>query len=111
MENLAIFIRVETEILILSTVAIIGYKMLTLTITMQGLLDDKLTGSPLCPERVQLLTLIVASGILYLSQVLKQSPAETSRFPAIPDYWAWIAAASNALYLGGKAIRLWSMRK
>jgi hypothetical protein len=58
------------------------------------------------PERVQLLLMTLAAASYYLTQVFNNPILGT--LPDVPSSWTTTLGASNALYLGGKALaRFW----
>ena len=79
-------------------VALVGYRLLTDQINMQGLMsyDD---GS-FAPERAQLLAATMAGVIVYAQQAIANQALVDP-----PAYLLQGMAASNLLYLGGKSIR------
>ncbi len=77
---------------------VVGYKMITGRMNMDGLLLDKET-KLLSPGRIQLLIFTIIFAMYYLSNISTQYPC----FPEIPEEALWFLAASHSGYLGLKA--------
>lgn len=94
-------------ILIDSFFGIVFWKLLTGRIILEGLLEGDIRdkdgengySSYVSPGRVQSLLITLFAALYYLLQVIN-NPKE---FPEVPDGLVGALAASQALYLGGKA--------
>ena len=94
-------------ILIYGFFGIVFWKLLTGRIILEGLLEGDIRdkdgengySSYVSPGRVQSLLITLFAALYYLLQVIN-NPKE---FPEVPDGLVGALAASQALYLGGKA--------
>ena len=104
MPALVAFVRLEEECLLGGTILLVLYQLLTGKINTRGLLDDKLAGRRLTPERLQLLVLTVGAATYYLLQVI----GHPTYLPSLPQELLLALGGSNALYLGAKTFSLFS---
>src|SRR5690349_19891563 len=102
MQQLLTIARWEAYLLIGGLFAIIFYKILTGSISLDGLFTgDRRDGSEFfSPGRVQLLVFTVVTGVNYLMQVATAPSLQA--LPTLPHTTLAILTGSHVLYLGGK---------
>jgi hypothetical protein len=83
--------------------AVLGYKMLTRNITLNGLLNDENSNRNISPERVQLLLATIAMGSRYIGQV-SQSTGVTA-LPDISPNWLYMFGGSTGIYMAMNAFK------
>ncbi len=98
-------IRVVGFAWLLAMAALLAVGMLGNTIKTRGLVYHKTARGlgELSPGRVQLLLVTLGTGTGYLVQVLRS--ADSSGPHAPPLGWTALVAASNGIYLAGKAVK------
>jgi hypothetical protein len=79
--------------------SVVGLRILSGTINVNGLLHDKETGA-FSPGRLQLLIFTLGGAFYYLSKIL--SAPELAGLPPVPEVLLLVTGASNGGYLGGK---------
>jgi len=90
--------------------ALLAVGMLGNTVKTRGLVYHKTAHGlgELSPGRVQLLLVTLATATGYLVQVLRSADARGP--PALPIGWTALVAASNGIYLAGKAVKAFRAR-
>jgi hypothetical protein len=104
MEYLKIFMRWELIGTIAALAVVIGYRLLTGAINLNGLLRDKKT-SRTSAARVQLLILTMYAALYYAMLVLKevQQTDQNRSLPDLPQQLLYAIGAGHALFLGAKS--------
>ncbi|MBI3365148.1 MAG: hypothetical protein HY033_09600 [Ignavibacteriae bacterium] len=105
MATLSIFVRYEICFFLVALAGIIGYRMLTGKINLQGLLDTKDGSGQYSSARLQLL-LSTLTGACYFIAAVAEDP---TKFPPVPDYLLAALGGSNLVYLGSKSAS-WLLR-
>ena len=82
-----------------SLAVIVGFKLLSGSIKVAGLLADKETGA-FSPGRLQLLLATLGGAVFYFSQIV--SADDPSTLPPVPTELLLLLGGSNLGYLGGK---------
>ncbi|MFB3078347.1 MAG: hypothetical protein ACE1Y4_10105 [Lysobacterales bacterium] len=82
-----------------SLAVIVGFKLLSGSINVAGLLADKETGA-FSPGRLQLLLATLGGALFYFSQIV--SADDPSALPPVPTELLLLLGGSNLGYLGGK---------
>ena len=95
----------------LAIAALLAVGMLGNTVRIRGLVYHKTAHGlgDVSPERVQLLLVTLAIATGYLVQVLRS--ADATGPPGPPLGWTALVAASNGIYLAGKAVKSFRARR
>lgn len=101
---LRVFVLWELVALIGSMLVVVVHRLLSGTINIKGLLQDKLTGAT-CPARVQLLMLTGSAALYYVALVVQQLKVLDGQrsLPDLPPQLLYALGASHTVFLGVKA--------
>ena len=100
MNTLATVVRYEMLFVLLGLAAVVGYRLITQQINVDGLLMDKTSGRAISPARIQMLMVTMGIAGYYLMMVLDAK--NTSRLPDLPNETVMAFGASHSIFLLGK---------
>jgi hypothetical protein len=98
-QTLVTFLSCEVWCLLGALFLLIGYRILTGKIKLNGLLSAKHRDGGLSPARIQLLVLTLTGAFYYVMKVI-DNPTE---LPAVPQSLLLALGGSNLFYAGSKA--------
>jgi hypothetical protein len=81
--------------------AILALKLLTRQIKLDGLLARKHDGTPVSPERIQLLAATIAVCVTYIGNVIHSTT--TASLPDVSSQMLYVFAGSSGIYASVKA--------
>lgn|SRR5574341_1396921 len=118
MRTISLTLQIELWAFLTGLAIVVAYGMLSGTINMKGLLDDKFgvtpasppssPGSGFSPARLQLMLASVAVAFYYIGQIF--TTLKTGEFPTIPNEMLYVLGGSHTFYLGSKIVGLISER-
>jgi len=101
-QTLVTFLSYEVWCLLGAFFLLIGYRILTGKIKMNGLLSAKDRDGGLSPARIQLLAFTLTGAFYYVMKVI-ENPTE---LPAVPQSVLLALGGSNLFYAGSKAYHM-----
>jgi hypothetical protein len=100
MSTIAMVLRYELFFFLITLVVIVGYRMITKQINVEGLLLDKTSGRTFSPGRLQMLIVSMSVAIYYLMLIMDIK--DTTRLPDMPNEFILALGGSHGIYLMGK---------
>jgi hypothetical protein len=94
-------LQFEVKAFLFSMTAILGFKMLTRRIGLNGLLLRKQDNGQVSPERIQLLLATIAMSAKYISETVHGS---SGVMPDVSPGWLYLFGVSSGIYVSVKAM-------